>query len=114
MTVVPTLNYIEFAVKDMAQAKTFLASAFGWQFTDYGPEYCEFTDGVQKGGLFVSADVRPGGPMIVLGHEDLAAVQAQVEAAGGTITKETYSFPGGERFEFLDPMGYAWGVWRET
>ena len=52
MTVVPTLNYIEFAVKDMAQAKTFLASAFGWQFTDYGPEYCEFTDGVQKGGLF--------------------------------------------------------------
>ena len=52
--------------------------------------------------------------MIVLRHEDLAAVQAQVEAAGGTITKETYSFPGGERFEFLDPMGYAWGVWRET
>ena len=38
--------------------------------------------------------------MIVLRHEDLAAVQAQVEAAGGTITKETYSFPGGERFEF--------------
>ena len=46
-----------------------------------------------KGLAFVSADVRPGGPMIVLRHEELAAVQAQVEAAGGTITKETYSFP---------------------
>ena len=57
--------------------------------------------------FFVSADVRPGGPMIVLRDERLAAVQAQVEAAGGTITKETYRFPGGERFEFLDPMGYA-------
>ena len=39
------IDYIEFNVADIAAAKAFYGAAFGWTFTDYGPEYCEFADG---------------------------------------------------------------------
>ena len=57
-----TINYIEFAVSDMARTKVFYASTFGWTFTDYGPEYCEFSDGQMKGGFDASGTPSPGGP----------------------------------------------------
>jgi predicted enzyme related to lactoylglutathione lyase len=34
-----TFDYIELAAPDLAAAKSFYADAFGWTFTDYGPDY---------------------------------------------------------------------------
>lgn len=45
------IDYVEFNVADIAAAKAFYGSAFGWRFTDYGPNYCEFDDGRLKGGF---------------------------------------------------------------
>ena len=39
------IDYIEFNVADIARSKLFYGQAFDWSFTDYGPDYCEFTDG---------------------------------------------------------------------
>lgn len=39
------IDYVEFNVSDIAASKAFYGGAFGWTFTDYGPEYCEFQDG---------------------------------------------------------------------
>jgi uncharacterized protein len=36
------INYIEFAATDVAAARTFYATVFGWSFTDYGPDYTSF------------------------------------------------------------------------
>jgi len=108
------IDYIEFNVSDIAQSKAFYGSAFGWSFTDYGPEYCEFTDGHMKGGFDASGTVTLGGPLIVLYGDDLAALIEQVKSAGGTITKPVFKFPGGKRFEFTDPDGYELAVWCET
>lgn len=36
------INYIEFHSKDLTASKTFFSKAFGWSFTDYGPDYCDF------------------------------------------------------------------------
>ena len=33
------IDYVELTVRDLARAKAFYASAFGWTFTDYGPTY---------------------------------------------------------------------------
>ena len=33
------IDYVEFNVADIAAAKAFYGSAFGWRFTDYGPNY---------------------------------------------------------------------------
>jgi hypothetical protein len=34
-----------------------------------------------------------------------------VRAAGGSIEKEPFAFPGGRRFHFLDPSGTELAVW---
>ena len=34
-----TINYIEFPLRDREKTKRFYADAFGWEFTDWGPNY---------------------------------------------------------------------------
>lgn len=106
------LDYIEFAVNDIQAAKEFYGQAFGWTFSDYGPDYCEFTDGQRKGGFAATTgEISTGGPLVVLYSTDLERAMASVVAAGGKITKPVFSFPGGQRFHFTDPQGYELAVW---
>lgn len=108
------IDYIEFNVTDIEKAKTFYGSAFGWTFTDYGPDYCEFQDGRLTGG-FARADAveAKGGALVILFADDLEDIQARIEKAGGKIIKPIFSFPGGRRFHFVDPEGYELAVWSD-
>lgn len=108
------INYIEFNVTNIEHAKAFYGEAFGWTFTDYGPEYCEFNDGQMKGGFAKADEANVGGPLVVLYGDDLEALLKKVESAGGIITKAVFEFPGGKRFEFKDPEGYVLAVWTHT
>lgn len=105
------INYVEFNVADITRAKAFYGEAFGWTFTDYGPDYCEFSDGQMKGGFDATGAVRTGGPLVVLYGTDLDALQTAIEGAGGKIVKPIFEFPGGRRFHFTDPDGYELAVW---
>lgn len=108
------IDYIEFVVSDIAQAREFYGSAFGWTFTDYGPNYTAFADGRLDGG-FEAGDPTPnGGPLVILYAADLEATQQAVEAAGGRIARAIFAFPGGRRFHFLDPDGYELAVWSDN
>jgi predicted enzyme related to lactoylglutathione lyase len=107
------IDYVELNVRDIARAKHFYAGAFGWEFTDYGPEYAAFFDGRLNGGLRVG-EPKPGGPLVILYGSDLAAMQARVERAGGTVVVEPFAFPGGRRFHFKDLDGYELAVWSDT
>ncbi|WP_366657358.1 VOC family protein [Fodinicurvata sp. EGI_FJ10296] len=107
------IDNIEFVVGDIDRSKAFYQAAFGWTFTDYGPTYCEFSDGRLTGGFTTDGRVMPGGPLVILYGADLEGMQAQVEAAGGTIVKPIFSFPGGRRFQFTDPDGYELSVWSD-
>jgi predicted enzyme related to lactoylglutathione lyase len=106
------IDYVEFTVRDMNQSQAFYAEAFGWSFTDYGPDYAGIKgkDG-EVGGFRVDRDVKAGGPLIVLYSDDLAASVAAVRRAGGRIVKPPFSFPGGRRFHFADPSGNELAVW---
>lgn len=110
-----TIDYIEFAVTDMAESKRFYAAAFGWEFTDYGPEYAGIRKGDgEAGGFHLQAEVPAGGgPLVILHSRDLEATLAGVREAGGRITTEPFAFPGGRRFHFADPNGYELAVWSE-
>ena len=109
------IDYIEFNVNDIPKTRDFYQNAFGWTFTDYGSEYCEFNDGRLKGGFTTLATPRStGGPLIVLFAHDLPETVRRVEAAGGKIVKPIYDFPGGQRFHFADPNGYELAVYSET
>lgn len=106
------IDYVEFLVRDIERAKAFYTAAFGWTFTDYGPEYAGFNDGRLDGGLMVG-EPKPGGPLVITFAVDLEAAQRSVEAAGGTITKEAFAFPGGRRFHYADLDGYELAVWSD-
>ncbi|MBB4188177.1 VOC family protein [Sinorhizobium terangae] len=105
------IDYIEFNVASIEASKAFYGGAFGWTFTDFGPEYCEFADGRLTGGFTILGPVRSGGPLVILYANDLEDTVRRVEAAGGKIVKPIYSFPGGRRFHFADPDGYELAVW---
>ena len=108
------INYIEFAVSNIARSKSFYGTAFGWTFTDYGSNYCEFSDGQMTGGFDSNSAVTTGGPLVVLYHSDLDKIQKSIESAGGKITKPIFEFPGGRRFQFTDPDGNELAVWTEA
>ena len=110
-----TIDYIELAAPDLAAAKAFYAAAFGWAFNDYGPDYSGIRapggDG-EVGGLNPEAPAGRGGALVLLYSDDLEASVRAVVAAGGAVTREPYTFPGGRRFYFTDPAGNELGVWQ--
>jgi len=108
------IDYIEFDVADITASKAFYGAAFGWSFTDYGPDYCEFADGRLTGGFTTLGKPQPGGPLVILHADDLEASLAAVARAGGTIVKPITAFPGGRRFHFSDPDGYELAVWSKN
>jgi uncharacterized protein len=107
------IDYIEFPATDVAKTKAFYQQAFGWKFTDYGPDYTSFEDGRLTGGFTKEAKVIRGGTLVVLYASDLEATEKKVRDAGGIVTKDAFSFPGGRRFHFTDPSGNELAVWSE-
>jgi len=106
------IDYVEFPGGDMGATQAFYASAFGWTFQDYGPEYQGFNEGLDGG--FHSDPVEAiKQPLVILYAHDLEAMEAKVKAAGGAITKPIFGFPGGRRFHFRDPAGNELAVWSE-
>lgn len=110
------INYIEFSVPDLAEAKRFYAEAFGWTFNDYGPEYAGIkkAGGGEVGGMRADSAATTGGsPLVILYSRDIPASIESVQRAGGKIVKEPFSFPGGRRFHFRDPGGNELAVWSD-
>jgi predicted enzyme related to lactoylglutathione lyase len=107
------IDYIEFPATDVAKTKAFYERAFGWKFTDYGPDYTSFEDGRITGGFTKEGKVARGGALVVLYASDLDATEKKVRDAGGAITKDAFPFPGGRRFHFSDPSGNELAAWSE-
>ncbi|MFI5428445.1 VOC family protein [Aeromicrobium sp. UC242_57] len=99
-----SIDYIEIAVRDVAVAKEFYASAFGWEFNDYGPGYAGIKDpaaaGREVGGLCLGEDVRPGGPLVIVFSDDLEASVQSVVDAGGEVINGPVPVPGWPTFPF--------------
>ena len=115
MSTAITINYIELPVADMAASKAFYGTAFGWRFVDYGPDYAAFEGAGIDGGLDAGPGRKPAadGALVVLYAPDLEAALEAVQAAGGTITKPVFAFPGGRRFHFADPGGNELAIWSD-
>ena len=107
------VDYIEFLATDIEETKRFYSEVFGWEFTDYGPDYTSFTDGRLGGGFALAPEVTAGGPLVVLYATNLEEIEARVSESGGQIVREIFEFPGGRRFHFTDPSGNELAVWSE-
>lgn len=110
------INYAEFPSTNLESTKSFFEAAFGWSFTDYGPDYTAFSNEGLDGGFFLSKRIAhsdQGGALIVFYSDRLEDTQSKVERAGGRILKPIFSFPGGRRFHFVEPGGNEFAVWGE-
>jgi predicted enzyme related to lactoylglutathione lyase len=85
------IDYVELSATDIPSTKAFYASAFGWTFTDYGPDYVAFDDSGTSGGFRRVASNATGGPFVILYSSALEAT----------------------RFHFLDPNGNELAVWSD-
>lgn len=108
------VDYIELSATDIPATKAFYSAAFGWKFTDYGPDYVAFEDSGTSGGFAKVASNRTGGPLVILYSNSLEKTRDIIEQKGGKIAKPIFSFPGGRRFHFLDPNGNELAVWSDT
>ncbi|MEW5423696.1 VOC family protein [Amorphus sp. 3PC139-8] len=109
------LDYLELPAANgtIDTMKSFYARAFAWSFTDYGPDYAAFSEGLDGGFDGTSAEATTI-PLPVLYSSDLEATEAAVVEAGGTIVRPIFAFPGGRRFHFTDPAGNELAVWSES
>jgi predicted enzyme related to lactoylglutathione lyase len=99
------LHYLELAVADVAATKQFYATAFGWDFSDFGPSYAATSTGDTDIGLQGDAAEQASAPLAVIQVDDLDAAEAAVRRAGGEIVRAAFAFPGGRRFHFRDLAG---------
>jgi predicted enzyme related to lactoylglutathione lyase len=111
------IDYVEFSASNLAATKSFFGKAFGWSFTDYGPEYMDCPNGGIMMGFF-KADLKSspatGGALVALYSNNLEETLARVEQAGGKVVKPIFAFPGGRRFQFLEPSGNEFAVWSDV
>ena len=90
----------------------FYSKAFGWSFTDFGPDYSAMTTGDVDVGLNGQPAEALSAPLPVIRVDDLETAFDSVSKAGGVIAKPIFSFPGGRRFHFIDPSGSELAVWQ--
>jgi len=104
------IDYVEFSSPDLEATQSFFATAFGWSFVEYGPDYRDIQNAGIGGGL-ERGTLRS--PLIVLRVGNLEEACKAVKAAGAEITKEIFEFPGGRRFEFKEPGGNVMAAWND-
>jgi len=107
------VDYIEFQSTNIEATKKFYSDVFGWEFTDYGPDYVSFADGRLTGGFVLAPEVQAGGALVVLYSTGLEKIKQQVMENGGKIARDIFEFPGGRRFHFTDPSGNELAVWSD-
>ena len=110
------IDFVEFPVSDTAafeHTRDFYADVFGWSYRNWGEDYADTHDSGVGSGLNADPENRSGAALPVIYSNDLKTSQAAIAAAGGTITRAIFSFPGGRRFHFCDPAGNELAVWSD-
>ena len=98
------LDYLELPAGNgrLDSVKAFYASAFGWAFTDYGPTYAAFDEGLE-GGFQADVGETPARPLPVLYSDALEAALAAVESAGRHRRQADLLLPGRPPLPFRRP-----------
>ena len=110
------IDLVEFPAsspEELMAIKIFFAEAFNWQYKDYGDGYSDTPDSGLTFGINATNEGQSSMPLVVIYASNLEAAKEKVVQAGGKIIVDTYPFPGGRRFHFIDPAGHEFAVWSE-
>ena len=109
----PRIDYVELPSATAHElTRAFYSKAFGWTFSEYGPDYSATTTGDVDVGLNGDVEEALSAPLPVVRVDDVEAAFDAVSKAGGIIARAIFSFPGGRRFHFIDPSGSELAVWQ--
>jgi predicted enzyme related to lactoylglutathione lyase len=110
------IDLIEFpasSLEEVATVSKFFNQVFGWRFKEWGDDYNDTHDSGVTAGINGSGTKEQTMPLAVIYADDLEATKDKVAKAGGKITHDISSFPGGRRFAFTDPAGNQLAVWSD-
>jgi len=110
------IDYVEFPATSAAvlrEGKRFYGEVFGWSFQDWGDNYVDTHGSGIASGINSDPSHRPPAPLVVLYSAELETTRERVIKAGGTISHDIVSFPGGRRFHYIDPAGNQLAVWSD-
>lgn len=99
------IDYFELPAPNAGTTSAFFSKAFGFGALAYGDDYVEVRGAGVLGGINADAGDRPAAPVIGIRTDDIAVAERAIVAAGGTITKPIYAYPGGKRLFFREPGG---------
>lgn len=111
------INFIELPILSpglLAPVKAFYSQVFGRSYQDWGKDYSDTTDSGIGSGLNADPAHQSHAPLPVLYTHDLERKRQEILTAGGVITREIFSFPGGRRFHFKDLAGNELALWSEV
>lgn len=115
--------WVELLTADVAAARQFYGTVFGWQFqslSDVNPRYTLIeSDGIRIGGMLDSPKRRTDGRSArwvgLLSVADVARAVAAAQAAGGSLVAGPLQLAGrGEAALLADPEGARFGVMHAT
>lgn len=105
-------DYVELPADDIGATRAFYEAAFDWNMTDFGDTYAATVSGDTDVGLFSDVAERPVAPLPAFRTDGLEDVLDKVVAAGGRLERPIFAFPGGRRFEAVDPSGNRFAVYQ--
>jgi predicted enzyme related to lactoylglutathione lyase len=122
--------HFEIPADDIARAKEFYSSIFGWQLQDMESEGMDYTivmttpvdqqtqlptePGAINGGMMKRAADTPS-PVITIEVDGIEDALKQVEAGGGSTVQTRTEIPGMGAFAyFKDPEGNVLGLWESV
>ena len=68
------LNYVEFPARDLPATREFFNTVFGWEFEEFGPDYCAFSGQGLDGGFYRSelySSTHNGSALLVFYSDDI-------------------------------------------
>jgi len=116
-----TPSWIELTTPDQAAAREFYGALFGWSFDDYdmgenGHYYIPTLDGDEIGGVSGQMPGMEGHPAfwgVYLACDDVDAVTAKVEPAGGKVDAGPFDVNDNGRMAAIqDPTGVRVNLWQ--
>jgi predicted enzyme related to lactoylglutathione lyase len=110
------IDYVEFPAPSTAALRAnqaFYKEVFGWSWQNWGEDYTDTKDSGIASGMAADPLHRPAAPLVVLYSSQLELTKEKVLKAGGVISKDIVSFPGGRRFHYVDPAGNELAVWSD-
>jgi len=109
------IEWIEIPAPNLEKAKEFYSKIFGWDFSEYSPDYLFFKAGNIKGGLNKNKKPCSEGIGFSITVIDIDRTIDKIVKLGGKLIKEKYNIGKGFGYcaSFEDSNGNVLELWAE-